>query len=46
MAWFMRFVEPIAVPDGCVLLTLGDAEYITALRAKAEHEAADWQIAS
>jgi len=45
MAWFKRFVDPIVVPDGRELLTLRDAaEYITAL-AKAEQDAADWQVA-
>ena len=45
MAWFKRFVDPIVLPDGRELLTLRDAaEYITAL-PKAEHEAADWQVA-
>ena len=45
MAWFKRFVEPIVLPDGRELLTLRDAaEYITAL-PKAEHDAADWQVA-
>lgn len=45
MAWFKRFVDPIVLPDGRELLTLRDAaEYITAL-PKAEHDAADWQIA-
>jgi hypothetical protein len=44
MAWFKRFVDPI-VPDGRELLTLRDAAaYITAL-AKAEQDAADWQVA-
>jgi hypothetical protein len=45
MAWFKRFVDPIVLPDGRKLLTLRDAaEYITAL-PKAEHDAADWQVA-
>ena len=45
MAWFTRFVDPIVVTDGRELLTLRDAaEYITAL-PKAEHDAADWQVA-
>ena len=45
MVWFTRFVDPIVVPDGRELLTLRDAaEYITAV-PKAEHEAADWQVA-
>ena len=45
MAWFKRFVDPIILPDGRKLLTLRDAaEYITAL-PKAEHDAADWQVA-
>ena len=45
MAWFKRFYDPIVLPDGRKLLTLRDAaEYITAL-PKAEHGAADWQIA-
>ena len=45
MAWFKRFYDPIVLPDGRELLTLRDAaEYITAL-PKAEHDAADWQIA-
>jgi hypothetical protein len=45
MVWFKRFFDPIILPDGRKLLTLRDAaEYITAL-PKAEHEAADWQVA-
>jgi hypothetical protein len=45
MAWFKRFYDPIILPDGRKLLTLRDAaEYITAL-PKAEHDAADWQVA-
>jgi hypothetical protein len=45
MAWFKRFYYPITLPDGRQLLTLRDAaEYITAL-PKAEHDAADWQVA-
>jgi hypothetical protein len=45
MTWFKRFVDPIILPDGRELLTLRDAaEYITAL-PKAEHDAADWQVA-
>ena len=45
MAWFKQFYDPIVLPDGRELLTLRDAaEYITAL-PKAEHDAADWQIA-
>ena len=45
MAWFKRFYDPIVLPDGRKLLTLRDAaEYITAL-PKAEHDAADWQVA-
>ena len=40
-----RFCDPIVLPDGRKLLTLRDAaEYITA-RPKAEHDAADWQLA-
>ena len=43
--WFKRFVDPIILPDGRELLTLRDAaEYIAAL-PKAEHDAADWQLA-
>jgi hypothetical protein len=39
------FYDPIVLPDGRKLLTLRDAaEYITSL-PKAEHAAADWQIA-
>ena len=45
MAWFNRFYDPIILPDGRKLLTYRDAaEYITAL-PRAEHDAADWQIA-
>ena len=45
MAWFKRFCNPIILPDGRKLLTLRDAaEYIAAL-PKAEHDAADWQVA-
>ena len=43
--WQRRFFDPIMLPDGRELLTLRDAaEYITAL-PKAEHDAADWQVA-
>ena len=45
MPWFKRFYDPIVLPDGRKLLTLRDAaEYITAL-PKAQHDAADWQVA-
>jgi hypothetical protein len=45
MAWFKRFYDPIILPDRRKLLTLRDAaEYIAAL-PKAEHNAADWQVA-
>ena len=45
MAWFKRFYDPIILSDGRKLLTLRDAaEYITQL-PKAEHDAADWQVA-
>ena len=45
MVWFKRFFDPIVLPDGRELLTLRDAaEYITEL-PKAEHDAADWQVA-
>jgi hypothetical protein len=45
MAWSKRFYDPIILPDGRELLTLREAaEYITAL-PKAEHDAADWQVA-
>ena len=45
MAWFKRFYDPIILPNGRELLTLRDAaDYITAL-PKAEHDAADWQVA-
>ena len=45
MAWFKRFHDPIILPDGRKLLTRRDVtEYITAL-PKAEHDAADWQVA-
>jgi hypothetical protein len=44
MAWFKWFYDPIILPEGRKLLTLRHAaEYITA--AKAEHDAADWQVA-
>jgi hypothetical protein len=43
--WSARFVDPIILPDERKLLTLRDAaEYITAM-PKAEHDAADWQVA-
>ena len=43
--WQRKFFDPIVLPDGRKLLTLRDAaEYITAL-PKAEHDAADWQVA-
>jgi hypothetical protein len=43
--WQRRFFDPIILSGGRELLTLRDAaEYITAL-PKAEHDAADWQVA-
>ena len=43
--WQRKFVDPIILPDGRELFTLRDAaQYITAL-PKAEHDAADWQVA-
>jgi hypothetical protein len=40
-----RGINLVVLPDGRELLTLRDAaEYITAL-PKAEHDAADWQVA-
>ena len=43
--WLKRFYDPIILPDGRRLLTYRDAaEYIAAL-PKAEHDAADWQLA-
>jgi hypothetical protein len=45
MTWYKRFHDPIVLPDGRELRTLRDAaEYIIAL-PKAEHDAADWQVA-
>ena len=45
VVWFKRSVDPIVVLGGRELLTLRDAaEYITAV-PKAEHDAADWQVA-
>jgi hypothetical protein len=46
MSWSKRFFDPITLPDGRQLLTLRDAaQYITEL-PKAEHAAADWQLAA
>ena len=43
--WQRKFFDPIVLPDGRELLKLRDAaEYISAL-PKAEHDAADWQVA-
>jgi hypothetical protein len=43
--WKRAFDEPIPLPRGRRLITLGDAgNYITRL-APAEHEAAEWQAA-
>jgi hypothetical protein len=43
--WSAWFVDPIILPDGRKLMTLRDAAtYITGL-PKAEHNAAEWQIA-
>jgi hypothetical protein len=45
MPWYTRFDEPIALPRGRQLVTLGDAgNYITKL-PKAEHAAKEWQTA-
>ena len=45
MPWSAWFVDPIILPDGRKLKTLRDAAtYITGL-LKAEHDAAEWQIA-
>jgi hypothetical protein len=41
VVWFKRFVDPLVVPGG---RKLDAAEYITAV-PKAEHDAADWQVA-
>jgi hypothetical protein len=43
--WQRRFDEPIPLPRGRYLVALEDAgRYITKL-PKAEHEAAEWQVA-
>jgi hypothetical protein len=43
--WKRRFEDPISLPRGRRLVTLGDAgNYITKL-PKAEHEAQEWQAA-
>jgi hypothetical protein len=45
MSWSSAFEDPIALPDGRKLLTLGDAAtYITKL-PEAEHTAPEWQAA-
>jgi hypothetical protein len=44
-AWFKRFAEPVVLPDGHALLTLGDAaRYITRL-PPAERDAARCKVA-
>ncbi|UPJ54682.1 hypothetical protein IVB30_12890 [Bradyrhizobium sp. 200] len=45
MARFKQFYDPIVLPDGRELLTLRDAAEYTAALPKAEHDAADWQVA-
>jgi hypothetical protein len=43
--WQSKFDDPIVTPDGRTLVTLRDAaQYITKL-PKAEHDAAEWQVA-
>jgi len=43
--WQRKFDDPIPLPDGRTLATLRDAaQYITKL-SKAEHDAAEWQVA-
>jgi len=45
MSWSRRFDDPIPLPRGRQLVTLGDAgNYITKL-PKAEHEAQEWLAA-
>jgi hypothetical protein len=45
LSWGQRFFDPITLPDGRKLVTLRDAaQYITQL-PKAEHDAAEWQVA-
>ena len=45
MAWFKRFYDPIILPDGRKLLTLGEAaQYITDLPQTVKR-AAEWRIA-
>ena len=45
MPWSAWFVDPIILPDGRKLMTLRNAAtYITGF-PKAEHDAAEWQIA-
>jgi hypothetical protein len=46
VTWSTRFIDPIALPDGRELITLGDAgEYIAALRPAAQ-KLAHWQAAA
>jgi hypothetical protein len=45
LSWDAKFFDPIPLPEGKPLATLRDAAlYITKL-PKAEHDAAEWQVA-
>jgi hypothetical protein len=45
VGWNQAFSEPVPVPGGKPLVTLRDAaQYVTTL-PKAEHDAAEWQVA-
>ena len=43
--WSARFVDPIVLPDGRKPMTLRDAATCITGLPKAEHDAAEWQIA-
>ena len=45
MPWSTPFDEPIALPNGKMLVTLKDAGNYIAKLQKAEHDAPEWQAA-
>ena len=43
--WERRFADPIILPDGGELITLGDAGHYVAGLPKAKHSAPEWRLA-
>jgi hypothetical protein len=46
LSWSRHFDEPIALPDGRVLKTLGDAGHYVAALPKAKQHLPEWQLAA